>query len=140
MKNILKYLAASTAIVCSVSALSACSNAIDSSKINGDWTATSVNGISIADYAASVGAAEADAAWNISVSDSGVTTTNVSGSSTMTLTKAADGSVITYIFEKGTFDFSAAAAAATTAAEAVVSTSEAVVSTADAEYYGSAEY
>lgn len=80
------------------------SKAIDMDKIKGDWSATSVDGASMEDYAASLGADTSTCFVNLSIDDENVYLENASGTTTYTFEKKSNG--IELIGESGSIELS----------------------------------
>ena len=68
MKKTIKVFAAIMLITALVFSIASC-GAIDKSKVQGDWHATSVNGMSVADYAATLNTVEAGAMRTFNIND-----------------------------------------------------------------------
>jgi hypothetical protein len=85
------------AMMCSV--LTACGGAIKMDDIKGDWTTDKMNGQTVAEYAASIGASEGQCVTNWTIKeDDTATVTSVGGSADYDIERKSDGFEV---YEKG---------------------------------------
>ncbi len=96
MKKTIKVMAAIMLVAAMVLGIAACGGGLDMNKIKGEWTITSINGQTVAEYAASKGAAAYQCAANYTITDdkiiaSGVGADGNIATSEFVLKKNADG-------------------------------------------------
>lgn len=93
MKNVTRILA----IVMTFALIISCAacGGVDMSKMKGDWTVSTINGQSVADYAANLGLDEYQCAINFTIDDKNVTCTNAASSVSGAYTVGSDGIKVT---------------------------------------------